>query len=74
MAALKVVKGDFGKSIAALDFGFFDEMLRVRLEFELWLDLRLKIFKGDICFDGWWVEGDSVHSEDAESRIKGILK
>ena len=74
---MKVVNGDFGKSIGDEAFDFFDEILSVRLDCELdcelWLDLRRKIFKGDIALGEWLFGSDSVHSED-ESKIKGILK
>lgn len=65
VGALKAANGDDGSGGgAAALVDVFDDMLGVRLEREVLLDLRLKMLKEDIFFDG-----EFAHSKDAESCI-----
>lgn len=64
VGALKAANGDDGSGGGGAAFDVFDDMLGVRLEREVLLDLRLKMLKEDMFFDG-----EFVHSKDAESCI-----
>ena len=74
VGALNAGNGDLGKSVGEEDFlDIFDELLGTRLNGELLLDFRRKRLNEGIDRREVVLEDDSVHKEDVESRMKGMV-